>query len=314
VAWLDEGSVDYIAPQLYWPFGGEQDFGALAGWWSSVSNGRHVYPGLAAYRADGATGGTFAREVVPAQIRFSRSAPGVEGNIHFRAQNIRPSAASSLPDSLTSDLYARQAIPPLMAHRDAFPPEAPDAPRASVVTLTGGESSVILEWDPSISGLVLARSFAVYRAEGETPPDPRSMTTGSEFLLGRAFGPRFVDKPPGTGPYHYVVTALSGNSAESTESTLVTVDGLFVGIEPTDLPQEPSLDVFPNPFSHGVTLSGATGELDVYDVLGRRVWHEAIAETGTTWIPGPRVVSGLYLFRLTTETGRVLLNTALLVR
>ncbi|MFT7553616.1 MAG: hypothetical protein ACI9BV_003953, partial [Rhodothermales bacterium] len=28
----------------------------------------------------------------------------------------------------------------------------------------------------------------------------------------------------------------------------------------------------------------------------------------------PHVVSGLYMFRLTTETGRVLLNTALLVR
>jgi hypothetical protein len=203
-----------------------------------------------------------------------------------------------------------------MAHRDLFPPEAPDALTATVATPTSGEggSSVILEWDPSIFGFALARSFAVYRAEGVSPPDPRSMTTTSEFLLGRSYEPTFVDNPPGNGPYHYVVTAVTGNFAESTESNQVSATGLSVGLEAAEFPQVPSLNVFPNPFTDAVAFSGAAGELDVYDVLGRRVWAERIPESGMSWNPGPHVVSGLYLFRLTTETGRVVLNTALLVR
>ena len=33
LAWLARGTVDYVAPQLYWPFGGGQDYAALAAWW-----------------------------------------------------------------------------------------------------------------------------------------------------------------------------------------------------------------------------------------------------------------------------------------
>jgi hypothetical protein len=111
-----------------------------------------------------------------------------------------------------------------------------------------------------------------------------------------------------------VVTALSGNFAESTESNQVSVSDIFVGLVTAETPKAPSLDLFPNPFTDAVALSGAAGELDVYDVLGRRVWRETIPTSGASWAPEERVVSGLYIFRLTTETGRVLLKTALLVR
>ena len=45
VAWLNEGSVDYISPQLYWATGGPQDYGTLSPWWSALSNrfGKHFY-------------------------------------------------------------------------------------------------------------------------------------------------------------------------------------------------------------------------------------------------------------------------------
>lgn len=45
VAWLKEGTVDYISPQLYWATGGSQDYGTLCPWWSKLANqfGKHFY-------------------------------------------------------------------------------------------------------------------------------------------------------------------------------------------------------------------------------------------------------------------------------
>ena len=44
IAWLHDRSVDYLTPQLYWPFGGGQDYAKLQPWWadSVTVNGRHL--------------------------------------------------------------------------------------------------------------------------------------------------------------------------------------------------------------------------------------------------------------------------------
>jgi uncharacterized lipoprotein YddW (UPF0748 family) len=45
LAWLSEGSVDYISPQIYWTIGSGNDYAQLSDWWSKVSNrfGKHFY-------------------------------------------------------------------------------------------------------------------------------------------------------------------------------------------------------------------------------------------------------------------------------
>jgi uncharacterized lipoprotein YddW (UPF0748 family) len=52
LAWLKDGTVDYLTPQLYWPTGGAQDFETLANWWSETlsEHDRHFYPGQGTYR------------------------------------------------------------------------------------------------------------------------------------------------------------------------------------------------------------------------------------------------------------------------
>ncbi len=46
--WLREGSVDYLAPQLYWPIDqAPQSFAVLLPWWYGQNpQRRHVWPGL----------------------------------------------------------------------------------------------------------------------------------------------------------------------------------------------------------------------------------------------------------------------------
>lgn len=45
VAWLEQGTVDYVSPQLYWTTYSAYPYGKLAPWWSNVSNrfGKHFY-------------------------------------------------------------------------------------------------------------------------------------------------------------------------------------------------------------------------------------------------------------------------------
>lgn len=49
VAWIQQGWVDYLAPQLYWDDGGKQSFSALLSWWRNPGvnpRGVPIYPGI----------------------------------------------------------------------------------------------------------------------------------------------------------------------------------------------------------------------------------------------------------------------------
>ncbi|HSJ02332.1 MAG TPA: family 10 glycosylhydrolase [Verrucomicrobium sp.] len=56
MAWLREGSVDYLSPQLYWADAGPQSYSSLLGWWRSGSTnprGILIFPSLAVDRLGG---------------------------------------------------------------------------------------------------------------------------------------------------------------------------------------------------------------------------------------------------------------------
>ena len=45
LAWYDQKTIDYMAPQCYWPIGSGNDYDVLSNWWSKMAShfGRHVY-------------------------------------------------------------------------------------------------------------------------------------------------------------------------------------------------------------------------------------------------------------------------------
>lgn len=55
LAWIKQGTLDYLSPQLYWKRGGGQDFNTLIEWWSEEcnKNGIACYPSLGTYRLSG---------------------------------------------------------------------------------------------------------------------------------------------------------------------------------------------------------------------------------------------------------------------
>ncbi len=46
LAWYNEQTIDYMAPQLYWTIGSSNDYDVLSNWWSKMASvfGRHMYP------------------------------------------------------------------------------------------------------------------------------------------------------------------------------------------------------------------------------------------------------------------------------
>ena len=81
VAWLEEGTVDYLSPQLYWRIGGQQDYRKLSKWWAEICNrfGKHFYSSMALDRYKRGDEG-FAFRDIRQQLGYNRivtdDAPG----------------------------------------------------------------------------------------------------------------------------------------------------------------------------------------------------------------------------------------------
>lgn len=108
--WLQEGWLDYAAPQLYWPTTSEgQPFEALLEWWAEQNTrGRHLWPGLIPSRV---ADGSWPADELLEQVRVARAMAGVTGTIHFSEKALRP-AATDLARRLSAGPYRQPALPP----------------------------------------------------------------------------------------------------------------------------------------------------------------------------------------------------------
>lgn len=124
--WLQQGWVDYLAPQLYWAISApQQSYPALLDWWISQSTlGRPVWPGLAAYRVADGTTSAFTSAEIPSQIALTRTRPEGTGNILYNANSTLKKSSGAVATSL-APLYAAPAILPAAGWLDPVPPFPP---------------------------------------------------------------------------------------------------------------------------------------------------------------------------------------------
>jgi uncharacterized lipoprotein YddW (UPF0748 family) len=123
--WLHEGSLDYLAPQLYWPTRPpEQSYPVLLDWWVRESvQGRHIWPGLALYKLPIAGPRRMTAAEIVEQIEITRRTPKAEGHILFNARVLMENV-DGIADRLVST-YAEPAIAPAFPWLDSVPPRAP---------------------------------------------------------------------------------------------------------------------------------------------------------------------------------------------
>ncbi len=147
--WLQQGWLDYLAPQLYWAIGApQQSYTALLDWWLSQSSaGRHVWPGLAAYRVNDGTAGAFSMQEIQDQIRATRQRAGGTGNLLYNTSWTLKRNAGALATSLAGDLYKSGALVPALPWLDAAPPGAPSIAIASdILQITPGAGENARWW------------------------------------------------------------------------------------------------------------------------------------------------------------------------
>ena len=112
--WLEEGWVDYVAPQLYWEIGHKlADFKELINWWSLHSYGRHVYIGHGIYRSGERNAAWKNPKELPNQLKLLRQYPSVQGSIYFSSKSFDRNP-NGWNDSLRNNYYKAPALIPEM--------------------------------------------------------------------------------------------------------------------------------------------------------------------------------------------------------
>jgi uncharacterized lipoprotein YddW (UPF0748 family) len=136
--WLQQGWVDYLAPQLYWAIAApQQSYPALLDWWIAQSTqGRHVWPGLAAYRVNNGTTSAFSMQEIPDQIRLTRQRAAGTGHLLYNTSWTLKQHAGALANSIRTDLYTSTAVVPASAWLDATAPAPP------TITVSGDAVSI----------------------------------------------------------------------------------------------------------------------------------------------------------------------------
>jgi uncharacterized lipoprotein YddW (UPF0748 family) len=109
--WLQDGTVDYLAPQLYWETARKgQSFPVLLDWWRSRNTKHHyVWPGIAAYRIGSRE--TFSSGEIADQINLTRKSPETTGAIYFSFKSLR-NDLGGIQNVLSEKVYQRDAIIP----------------------------------------------------------------------------------------------------------------------------------------------------------------------------------------------------------
>ncbi len=228
IAWLQQRTVDYLTPQLYWRIGGNQDYARLMNWWadSCYANGRHLYPGQI-------FGSAYTAAELPNQLKLDRANPKVGGQVIFRAALL---AANQLGygDSLKRTYYTYPSLLPAMAWKDVVPPWMPRALRYEKISPTGPAA---LRWDLPITAPDgdSASRYAIYRFD-HTPSLPGELADARSMLAVVGERQYVPPTPPPGGAYSFVVTALDRNFNESEPSSVLPLNapGIPVLASPAD--------------------------------------------------------------------------------
>ena len=112
VAWLEEGTVDYLSPQLYWKIGGGQDYEKLSKWWGDLCNrfGKHFYSSMALYKYED---GTFTATEIRNQLVYNRTVKdNAPGAVFYNTRAWSTSAKLRVNLTKETAEFHQPALPP----------------------------------------------------------------------------------------------------------------------------------------------------------------------------------------------------------
>jgi uncharacterized lipoprotein YddW (UPF0748 family) len=168
--WLEQGWVDYVAPQLYWRTDQtNQSYPVLLKWWTQINpKQRHIYAGNNIGQLDGKA---WKDEEIEKQVKITRNLAGdlSLGNIFFSMSSINENR-QGISDKFKNSLYPRPAIVPTMSWQNAVLPSPPKELQFT---------SPKLNWQHGDNQPV--RSWTLYRQNGDTWVLQRVLSAGTNF-------------------------------------------------------------------------------------------------------------------------------------
>lgn len=243
VAWLKEGTVDYISPQLYWPTtSAGQDYDVLAPWWSDLAAkfGKHFYSSQSLSSLESVTlamksaringvevqinNGISMREKVALIEKTMRVEPRLKPSEYIlQIERNRTSDRNDAPGSVfysANRFYTKGFIPSLLNsvfRTNALPPAihwkstALYEP-ASNLRLSDSE----LQWD-AVSGIV---RYAVYAINKSGLNNPKAYLS-ADNLLGISYATSYtIPQEFISSDYTFAIVALDRFGNESVASIL----------------------------------------------------------------------------------------------
>lgn len=202
--WLKDGTIDYIAPQLYWNRDHEAaPYEPLLNWWAAVSNehNRHVYIGLAPYRL-GEPFNWSVSEIGAQKVINRASENPVHGSIYFRSEHVLNNP-QGLKDSLTTRWNARPVLIPPMEWLPSYELDAVDE-----FCYSKTDGIVHLSW----SAHEKATRFAIFRYPEFTHLDDIQFDSDMAYMVGLTGGTSWVDPKIVQGSWYYAIRPVGRNS------------------------------------------------------------------------------------------------------
>jgi uncharacterized lipoprotein YddW (UPF0748 family) len=217
--WLNDGTIDYVVPQLYWEIGKKRaDYEVLVKWWSENSVGKNLYIGL--YNSqlgslDANSAWRNGNEVVR-QLNMNKLYPQVDGAVYFSAKQFVKNKLG-LNDSLQNNFYKYPALCPINRNITG---EASAQPQNIRIVKDGKDAYLI--WDEvNEEGGCQTAYYVVYAFNGKNVGDLNDpanilVRTTENCIDIRDFNHKFK------GNCTFVVTSVNKYKHESVPTEGVT--------------------------------------------------------------------------------------------
>ncbi len=211
LAWLYDGSIDFISPQIYWKTTTTSSpYGPIAKWWAETSDhfGRHFYSSHSlSYMNNSYT--TDNIEQLGLQMQLNRDyETGVSGcgSIFYSAKHVKNS--STLSNYLKNNLYQRKALVPVVSWHEHPTYGAPT---------NASKSGSTLSWTKVTNGKAIIR-YSIYAIPTSITLDEAQASDGDgingEYLLGVSYNNSYSLPSGKTSGYWYAVCVYDGYGYE----------------------------------------------------------------------------------------------------